>query len=130
MLVAVFDVLVGELAEVFDLWRDYQEPFVEDVEFVDVVEEADVLAYRLDRRPARGEFDGLLIPMPGEKLGVKEPAPKPPAKPRWPPCPPRAYALSPGTATKSARAAVKPMCLSIPLLLVRAARYNSSLRGQ
>ena len=36
--VALVGVFVEELAEVFDLWRDDQEPFVEDVEFVDVVD--------------------------------------------------------------------------------------------
>jgi hypothetical protein len=31
-------VFVDELAEVLDLWRDAQEPFVEDVELLDAVD--------------------------------------------------------------------------------------------
>jgi hypothetical protein len=42
--VALVGVFVGELADAFDAWRDDQEPFVEEVELVDVGEAVDVLA--------------------------------------------------------------------------------------
>jgi len=69
--VELVGVFVEEPVELFDLWRDDPEPFVEDVELVDVVDAVDVFAKFFEVRAARREVEGLLVPVPGEKLGVK-----------------------------------------------------------
>jgi hypothetical protein len=69
--VAFVGVFVEELAELFELWRDHQEPFDEEVEPVGVVEAVDVLAKLFDLREARRGVVGLLVPVADEELGVK-----------------------------------------------------------
>lgn len=69
--VALAGVFVAELVEVFDLWRDDPEPLVEGVELVDIVDAVEVFAKFFEARAERREVEEVLVPVAGEKLGVK-----------------------------------------------------------
>ena len=78
---ALASVFADELVELFDLRRDDEEPFVEDVELVEVVVAVDVFGWYFVARAERREVAVLPAPVPGEKLGVEKFGEKPRANP-------------------------------------------------